>query len=232
MAQPRSPKIDWLVKAWGLSTVLIDLPDRPLVSESFGKLPLDDGVEPVLLALLDRVNEQIGHSVRRQSRKKENHPYRAEIEKLPAIDWQSPIAVFDRLTALDRLGVSVRQEVKLALRIHTSVRFILQHRYGSANLKVTLPLIVASLSGKPAALQAAENACGSRSRQSPNEFLQAEKQRVHRNEPDATWTELLDQLIGDGVVVDYNNDEIYWTNCDGESCSTATSTFRGWKTKP
>lgn len=218
MAQPRAPKIDWLLEAWKLSTVLVNVPSRKLRSREFGVIPLDDDVETSLRELQGKLNAYLNFQTAKQfgvSRAK----------SLPQFGGANFRNAKDTVNLLRKAGVVFSDEAHTAVFVHVQIDFILQHCYLDRVEQVLLPATVASVAGKSVGLQTAVAAAHGRPRR---QDLRAAKLSAMKNSG-LSWKQLLDTLQGDDIVTEWDDKVIQWVDENGAYRKTATSTFRGWK---
>lgn len=194
MPQPKAPRIDWLLEAWRLAELLPSVPSRRLTIEG-GKVPLDDEVIQHFNTLLDMVNAEMAHAVRKAVPPAE----RKQMPQFEGNDVRVILAtaneVLDRVRGTDSdLGV-----VDVGIAIHKVVASVRQHHYLSGDQRLKLPVFVAAMAGGSVAVQNAINAQQPR----PGQEREGPIRRIVREERShdrhRTWADVLDSVCSAGA---------------------------------
>jgi len=220
MPQPKAPRIDWLLEAWHLAELLPQVPSRRLEIGGIA-LPLDDDVIQHFDALLEKVNAQMNHAVGKATP--------AAVQKqVPRFEGTAVRTIMDTADAVlakvsgtdSDLGV-----VDVGIAVHKVLAFARQHRYLSDDQRTKLPVIVAAMAGGSLAVQNAIAAARPRTRR---QDLRAAKVAEQKKKHHASWQVLLYRLQADGQVDSWDESTIRWTDEQGNSRTTAISTFQRW----
>jgi hypothetical protein len=227
MAQIKAQDTNWLDQAWRISAVIAAMPDNPpgLLSASRKWPPLTGETKQHIELLQDTIALHLAY------RSKVIH--KASIA-LPdgdkAMFWlntREPATTAKAMAFLVKIGVELQSVDLWAYDAHIKLGRILIDRYVCKEWKRQLPLIVASIGGQTTSQTAKLKARQPRPRP-PNE-LKDEKFRAQGRNEFSTWKELLDDLQGEEIVIQWDNSTIQWSDSEGNTRTTATQTFKNWK---
>lgn len=223
MPQPRAPKVDWLLEAWNLSTTLVDVPTRPLKIPGLGQVPLDASVESYLVGLQTRLNAFLNYCVAIKLGA-------GKAKTLPRFDSDDSRHLTTTRNALKKAGMDFDERATAAIFVHAQIGFVQQHRHLDDANRITLPVTLAAIAGKSAALTNAINASRQRNvdrRSRPT--LRDAKLDAKSRCPGASWKELLVDLTGEDIVVAWDDKTIEWRADDDTVKTISVSTFQKYK---
>jgi len=127
------------------------------------------------------------------------------------------------------LGMTFSDAEVRAFAAHQMLGQVLRDGWIDAFNRRQLPVQIASIQGVSASQSAAQKASRPRpGRKDRNTELREAKSNRTRNNSGETWKETLQQLQGDGLVIDWTDKVITWRPSEGETRTTRTSTFIGW----
>lgn len=222
MPQPRAPKVDWLLEAWHLSTTLLDVPTRPLNLGSLGRVPLDESVESYLAGLQARLNDFLNYCVAKK--------FGGRAKGLRAFGGEDSRDLIATRNELKQAGMDFDERATAAIFVHVQIGFIRQHYYLREPSRITLPVTLAAIAGKSAALTNAINASHQRDvdRRGPiARFVAAERKR----DPCATCAQVLDRICDSNdlairdVVKRFSDGRLFYLDDDGTETSMGLDRF-------
>jgi hypothetical protein len=217
MPQPVSPKTHWLSEASSLAAALADVPSRPLRLGS-ARVPLDDDLACRLRHTQEKLIEFLN--------------YRAKRElggATPRVTFteSTPQHVIRLRNALAKAGMLWTEADHAALNAHFAISFILNRHYADAAMKAELPVALAAVAGQTVSPGNAKRAKAPRGqRNDVNAELRSAK-RKHRNSG-LSWKQILLQLEGDRLVLEWDDVSITWRAESGVERRTPTATFKNW----
>lgn len=222
MPQPRSPKVDWLLEAWHLSTTLLHVPTRPLTLGSLGRVPLDETVESYLAGLQARLNAFLNYCVAVK--------LGARARTLRAFDGDDSQHLIATRNELNHAGMDFDERATAAIFVHAQIGFIRQHCYLDEASRVALPVTLAAIAGKSAALTNAVNASYRRhgDRRGPIARIVAEERTRDKH---ATYAEVLDRICNSNntetreVIKGFKDGRLWFIDDDGSETSITLDRF-------
>lgn len=223
MPKPRAPNIDWLLEAWNLSTRLVDVPARRLTLGSLGPVPLDESVESYLASLQIKLNEFLNYSVTIKLGA-------GKAKTLPRFDGDDSLHLIAARNELKRAGMDFDERATAAIFVHAQICFVRQHRYLADPSRITLPVTLAAIAGKSAALTNAINASRQRNvdRRGPIPRIVADERS---RDPFASCADVLHRICNSNdrevreVVLRYTDGRLFYRDDDGEEASMGLDRF-------
>lgn len=228
MAHIKAQDVDWLDEAWRISAVIAAMPDTPpgLLCDFTEWPKLSRGVNLQIDSLLKTIAVHLGYRI--SVVHKASFEYPSGEKGLYWLNSVDPTDTKKFLALLIKLGVKLKPVDLWAFDAHMKLGRILLDRYVCKEWKRELPLIVASIGGATTSQTAKLKATQPRQRQL-NALKEGKRGAVRRN-PHSSWKELLNDLQGDDIVVDWDDENILWIDAEGNQKRTATQTFKNWKT--
>jgi hypothetical protein len=139
------------------------------------------------------------------------------------LNGREPTATVKHMALVTKIGVKLKPVDQWAYDAHMKLGQILIDRYVCKEWKRLLPLIVASLGGATTSQSATLKATQPRPR--PANELRDGKFRAQARNPYSTWKQLLDDLQGDGIVMDWDAATVQWYDVEGNKKTTTTKTW-------
>lgn len=212
-----------MLEAWSLSTTLADVPARPLKLGSLGRVPLDESVENYLAGLQTKLNEFLNHSVVITLGT-------GMAKTLPRFDSYDSRHLIATRNELKRAGMDFDERATAAIFVHAQVGFVRQHRYLDDPDRITLPVTLAAIAGKSAALTNAINASRKRNvdRRGPIARIVAGERK---RDPSATCPQVLHRICDSNdmetreVVRAYKDGRLFYWDDDGKEVSIGYDRF-------
>ncbi len=127
---------------------------------------------------------------------------------------------------IESIGVRFTPGDKSAIEAQVKLQCVLTYAWICDAWKRSLPLTVAAIAGDSASGQARSRAA--KPRQRAPVYLRTCKTMAKKQNPGASWKDLLNTLYGDEIVNYWDHKIIQWTDEDGTRRTTATPTFQKW----
>lgn len=225
MAKPKAYLVDWLKEARQLAFDLQHvLPPPGLLADPATWKTREEALKPLRLVMAQLqvyLTSRIG--LKPATVKPEPGYSFGVFTDDPMKSW--PLLL--RFT--EEFGMKFSESEVSAFVAHQMLGQVLRDGWIDAFHRQHLPVQVASIQGVSASQSAAEKASRPRpGRKDRNAELRDAKSSRTRNNPGETWKETLQQLQGDGFVVDWTDKVVTWRTTEGETRTTRTSTFIGW----
>ncbi len=223
MPKPRAPKIDWLLEAWNLATRLADVPARRLTLGSLGPVPLDESVESYLASLQIKLNEFLNYSVTIKLGA-------GQAKALPKFDGDDSRHLIAARNELRRAGMDFDERATAAIFVHAQIGFVRQHLYLDDTSRITLPVTLAAIAGKSAALTNAINASGQHNVDRRGRIARIVADERKRD-PFATCLEVLNRICDSNdlevreVIQGYKDDRLFYLDKNGKEASIGLDRF-------
>jgi hypothetical protein len=227
MGQIKAPRINWLEEAWIISQTVAKFESGPpgLLSTA-----THWSIEPDLAAVVRDIQDSVSLYLTYRI----TTVYKFALKSIDGERWLMgfegchPDTVLAGYKFMEGAGLKFKGVDRCAFEAHMMLGRILIDTFVCDQWKRELPLMVASIGGPSGSYVASLKAGRPRGKRRPS-FLEEEKYRVQRAHPGYSWKELLDELTGDSVVIDWNEETITWKDPDDNVRTTPCSTFRDWK---